>query len=67
MVVDNVYSFGLGITLPIYLDTVAMLAGFWTPGPFWFMITVAITSLYVIFGANAAGRFARDVLGANPA
>ncbi len=45
----------MGMTLPIYLDTAAMLAGILTPVFFWFLITVAITSLYVIFGANAAG------------
>jgi len=42
----------MGITLPTYIDTAAILAGKQTP--FWFLITVALTALMVVFGARAA-------------
>jgi hypothetical protein len=43
----------MGLTLPTYIDTGMELSDRDIPFPFWFFITVALTSLYVIFGARA--------------
>src|SRR5436190_20184491 len=44
----------MGLTLSTYIDTGMELADRDIPFPFWFFITVALTSLYVVFGARAS-------------
>ncbi len=49
----------MGITLPTYIDTAATFAG--VPIRFWFLITIAITTLYVVLGAQSAASGARPL------
>lgn len=47
----------MGITLPTYVDTACMIAGIALP--LWFLLTIGITAMYVVFGARA-GAYAED-------
>lgn len=48
----------MGITLPTYIDTACILAG--VALPLWFLISIGITAVYVVFGAKAGADLGDD-------